>query len=46
MVNKNMNVTFIQKYKSDKVSDVGKKELIWAKEGKDWKIIKESWNPI
>ena len=42
----NIGLTFIQNFKSTKFSDIGKKELIWIKEGNDWKIIKESWRPI
>jgi hypothetical protein len=34
---------FIQDYKSDRISDVGKKILIWKNEGDRWKIVKESW---
>ena len=44
--NNTINVTFVQKFKSNKMSDIGKKELIWKKEGNQWKIIEESWNPI
>ena len=45
-INDSIKVTFIQKFKSNKFSDIGKKELIWIKEGNDWKIVKESWKPI
>ena len=41
-----INVTFNQKFKSNKISDNGKKELSWKKEDRKWKIIKESWSPI
>ena len=37
---------FTQDYKSSKISDIGKKELVWKKEGNNWKIIGESWKPI
>ena len=40
-----VEVTFIQDYKSDRVSDVGKKELVWKNEGNGWKIIQETWKP-
>ena len=42
--NKNtIEVNFIQKYSSDKHSDVGIKELVWSKFGNSWKILKETW---
>jgi hypothetical protein len=40
-----IRVTFIQRFKSDTISDVGMKELVWAKEDGNWKIIKETWKP-
>lgn len=40
-----VEMSFIQNYKSDRVSDVGKKILIWKIEGNRWKIVKESWKP-
>jgi hypothetical protein len=40
-----IRVTFIQQFKSDTISDIGIKELVWAKEGSSWKIIKETWKP-
>lgn len=38
-----VEMSFIQNYQSDRISDVGKKILIWKNEGDRWKIIKESW---
>ncbi|MBC8287574.1 MAG: SPOR domain-containing protein [Nitrospinae bacterium] len=38
-------MSFTQNFKSDRVSDIGRKELIWKNEGNSWKIIKETWNP-
>ena len=38
-----VEMSFIQSYKSDRISDVGKKVLIWKNEGDRWKIVKESW---
>lgn len=38
-----VEMSFIQNYKSDRISDVGKKILIWKNEGDRWKIVKESW---
>ena len=41
--NKNIiELNFIQKFNSDKYSDVGIKELIWIDDGSDWKILKET----
>jgi hypothetical protein len=40
-----IRVTFIQRFKSDTISDIGMKELAWAKEDGTWKIIKETWKP-
>jgi hypothetical protein len=40
-----IKVTFIQRFKSDTTSDIGMKELTWAKEDGNWKIIKETWKP-
>ncbi|MBT5551373.1 MAG: SPOR domain-containing protein [Nitrospina sp.] len=40
-----VEMSFIQNFKSDKVSDVGKKELVWVNEGNSWKIIQEVWKP-
>ena len=40
-----VEMSFIQNYKSDRTSDVGKKVLIWKDEGDSWKIVKESWKP-
>jgi hypothetical protein len=42
--NKNIiELNFIQKFNSDKYSDTGIKELLWIKDGSDWKILKETW---
>jgi hypothetical protein len=38
-------MSFVQDFKSDRVSDIGRKELIWKNEGNRWKIIKEIWKP-
>jgi len=38
-----VEMSFIQSYKSDRISDIGKKILIWKNEGDRWKIVKESW---
>ncbi|MBC8283305.1 MAG: SPOR domain-containing protein [Nitrospinae bacterium] len=38
-----VEMSFTQNYKSDRISDVGKKVLIWRNEGDSWKIVKESW---
>ena len=38
-----VEMSFVQSYKSDRISDVGKKILIWRNEGDRWKIVKESW---
>ena len=40
-----IEMSFIQDFKSDRVSDIGRKELIWKNEGNRWKIIKEIWKP-
>ena len=37
--------TFLQRYKSNKISDTGLKELTWKKGADGWKIIKETWKP-
>ena len=42
--NKNIiELNFIQRFNSKKYSDVGIKELVWIKNGGDWKILKETW---
>ena len=41
--NNTARTNFIQRFKSNKISDVGSKELVWKKEGDNWKIIKETW---
>jgi hypothetical protein len=38
-----IEMSFIQEFKSDRISDIGWKELIWKNEGNSWKIIKETW---
>ena len=38
-----IEMSFIQDYKSDRISDMGRKELTWKSEGNSWKIIKETW---
>ena len=43
--NNKIRTTFVQQYKSNKFSDIGLKELVWEKDHKRWKIIKESWEP-
>ena len=40
-----ISTSFIQRFKSNKFSDVGLKELVWEKDSNGWKIIKESWEP-
>ena len=40
-----VDIHFTQTFKSDGFSDIGVKELVWAKKGSDWKIIKETWIP-
>ena len=38
-----IRTSFVQRFKSNKFSDVGLKELVWKKDSKGWKIVKESW---
>jgi hypothetical protein len=38
-----VEMSFTQNYKSDRISDIGKKVLIWKNEGDRWMIVKESW---
>ncbi|HIF01802.1 MAG TPA: hypothetical protein EYQ84_00155 [Nitrospinaceae bacterium] len=38
-----IRVDFIQRFKSNTISDIGKKSLVWEKGPDGWKIIKESW---
>ncbi len=38
-----IELNFIQKFNSDKYSDIGIKELIWIKNESNWEIFKESW---
>ena len=40
-----IRVTFVQRFKSNKFSDIGLKELVWEKGTDGWKIIKETWKP-
>jgi len=40
-----VQINFTQTFKSDGYSDIGIKELVWAKNGSDWRIIKETWIP-
>jgi len=40
-----IRVNFLQRFKSNKFSDIGLKELVWKKDTHGWKIIKETWNP-
>jgi len=40
-----VEINFTQTFKSDGYSDIGIKELVWAKNGSDWRIIKETWIP-
>ncbi len=40
-----IKISFVQRYKSNKFSDIGIKELIWEKDKKSWKITKETWKP-
>jgi len=41
-----VKMSFIQDYKSETLSDVGRKTLIWRKEGGQWKIVRETWEPV
>jgi murein L,D-transpeptidase YafK len=38
-----IELNFTQHFKSDRYSDIGIKELIWAKNEGTWRIIKETW---
>ena len=40
-----ITMIFTQRYKAKNIFDLGEKELIWEKEGQNWKIIKETWRP-
>ena len=40
-----VDINFTQTFKSDGYSVIGAKELVWAKNGSDWRIIKETWIP-
>jgi murein L,D-transpeptidase YafK len=37
---------FTQNYRADSYKDVGNKDLLLVKDGKEWKIKKEEWTPI
>ena len=41
-----IKTTFVQKYESKRVSDIGVKDIYWKKERNGWKIIKEVWRPL
>jgi ketosteroid isomerase-like protein len=41
-----IEVNFIQKFNSDKYSDIGIKELVWVRTEGSWKILKETWISI
>ncbi|MBI4383858.1 MAG: SPOR domain-containing protein [Nitrospinae bacterium] len=38
-----VEISFLQKYKSDRVADTGRKTLVWKKDGDSWKIVQETW---
>lgn len=38
-----IEMSFIQNFKSDKISDIGRKKLVWKYEGNSWKIVQETW---
>jgi len=39
-------VSFLQDYRADGYEDLGIKEMILVKKGKDWKIKSETWTPV
>ena len=41
-----IKTTFVQKYKSKRVTDIGVKDIYWKKERNGWNIIKEVWRPL
>jgi murein L,D-transpeptidase YafK len=41
-----VRVKFKQQYRADSYKDFGIKELLFIKEGKNWKIRKEDWRPV
>jgi murein L,D-transpeptidase YafK len=41
-----VKVSFIQKYRSDRYQDLGKKTLKLVKEDGKWKILKEDWRAL
>lgn len=43
---KNAVVTFLQRYTSGAHSDYGRKKLTLTKTGSDWKILRETWEPL
>jgi TPR repeat protein len=38
-------INFTQTFTSDSYSDVGIKELLWGRNGSNWRIVKETWVP-
>ncbi|NLD38108.1 MAG: L,D-transpeptidase family protein [Desulfatiglans sp.] len=38
-------VTFVQKYRADNYRDNGKKTILLVREGKEWRIMEEDWQP-
>jgi len=45
-MNDRIEMTFVQDFQSDTVADHGQKTLVWRKEGAEWKIISEKWEPV
>ena len=43
---KKARARFTQRYKADRYSDKGKKEILLVKKGTDWKILEENWTRI
>lgn len=41
-----IEISFLQKYKSDRVADTGRKTLVWKKDGDSWKIVQETWKAV
>lgn len=41
-----VEMRFIQKFKSSRFSDVGHKTIVWRLENGDWHIVSERWLPI
>ncbi len=44
--NDRIEMSFIQEYQSDTLSDLGRKVLTWKLEGNQWLIIREQWKAI